>query len=339
MNVDKFFRVHKQKRDVGVEIEVEGHSLYKGHLDYWYVEHDGSLRGEDNAEYVLREPLSQEGLKEALLEINKTFELHKAEVDMSRRTSTHVHINCTQLSMIELFNFITLLLIFEESLVDWCGDERNGNLFCLQSKDAEGMLQNLKKFAKGKEKGHLADDIRYSAINLAALNKYGTVELRSLEGTLDTTRILTWVGVLLQLREVAKTFENPMDIISNLSLEAPRAFSKRMLGKYTKFLFVGKKRIRKVLDGARRAQDIAYTVDWEIWNREEKPRFEEEVGRVQGLEVEEIVKMREAFDEAPVPMEDRIVKFPEGIDRVMIMDEAGIAIPPPVPNRFKVEFE
>ena len=111
MNVDKFFRVHKQKQDVGVEIEVEGRHLYKGHLDHWFVEHDGSLRGEDNAEYVLIKPLSQEGLKEALLAINKTFKLHETEVDMSRRTSTHVHINCTQLSMIELFNFITLLLI------------------------------------------------------------------------------------------------------------------------------------------------------------------------------------------------------------------------------------
>lgn len=44
------------KGDVGIEIEVEGKNLPKHFEKYWRVEADGSLRGEDNAEYVLEKP-------------------------------------------------------------------------------------------------------------------------------------------------------------------------------------------------------------------------------------------------------------------------------------------
>lgn len=272
MKVARALAVPLVRADVGIEVEVEGRDLPKEQTDLWRVEHDGSLRGEDNAEYVLRQPSKIEDLHHALASLQGMFEEEGSVVDLSRRTSTHVHINCTQLEMIELFNFITLLLIFEELLVGWCGGDRDGNLFCLQSKDAEGMLEVLKKFAKSRDRSLLRDNIRYSAINLAALRKYGSIELRSLEGTIDEKRILTWVGVLLRLRSIATNYADPTEIVNQLSEFEIAPFSKQVLGPYAKDFFKGKGKVKKVLGGVRRAQDIAYTVDWNIHKQIDKPQ-------------------------------------------------------------------
>lgn len=272
MIVSKMFRVEPVKEDVGIEIEAEGENLWKGVSDYWRTEPDGSLRGKDNTEYVLKQPVCLTKLKLSLLDLKAQLRRSGSVIDMSRRTSTHVHINCTNLEFVELVNYITLLLVYEELLVDWCAPSRKGNLFCLQSKDAEGLLFTIRNFVIREERRELGDNIRYSAINLASLAKYGSVEIRSLEGTVDEDRILDWVGVLVHLRDMAKTFKNPIDIISKLSEEEPRKFSKRILGDYYDKFFVGLKRIKKTIDGARRAQDIAFCRGWEIKEKKEEDK-------------------------------------------------------------------
>jgi len=339
MKVQRFFNTVPVKEDVGVEIEVEGKHLFKGHLDYWHLEHDGSLRGEDNVEYVLRRPVEIKGLKIALEELNGCLKEHGSVVDMSRRTSTHVHINCTGLEMIELFNFLTLLFIFEELLVGWCGDDRDGNLFCLQSKDAEGLLVSFLAFAREKERGYLENQVRYSAINLASLNKYGTVELRSLEGTLDEERIMKWTSTLLSLREAAKTFKNPMEIIAALSEKEPKVFSKDMLGKHHRSFFKGLGRSRKILDGARRVQDIAYLVDWDMYPKDGKKKVvkkEEEPALVFPEGHEAVwghpadVKHRDHQGKVPAPRDLRRAEIEMGF---------VAPAPPPVPPLRELDFE
>lgn len=265
----KFFNIIRQAGDVGVEIEVEGRNLYKDMLQDWRVEHDGSLRGQDNAEYVLRKPLPPKELREAIKDLKKTFDKAGSKVDLSRRTSTHVHINCTNLKMIELMNYVTLLLIFEEFLVDWCGGDRNGNLFCLQSKDAEGLIEVLRIFVQEPNKQHFQDNIRYSAINLAALNKYGSLEMRSLRGTIDEDEIMLWVDTLLHLRERAAMYSNPIEIVQSTSLDGIEKFVKDNLGTKAKVFYKGRNKARKLMEAIRRVQDVAFAGDWnrEVWQK------------------------------------------------------------------------
>lgn len=315
MKVRNLFNVRKVTGDIGIEIETEGHNLWKGDDDFWRTEADGSLRGEDSAEYVLKYPLSHDKVKMALLRLHTHLKRSKSTVDLSRRTSTHIHINCTELTFTELTNYLTLLLVFEELLVDWCSPTRKGNLFCLQSKDAMGMLHALRKFVETKITRSLGDNIRYSAINLASLRKYGSVEVRSLEGTVDIDRILEWSGVLLHLREEAKKFQNPIEVISFLSEEEPVKFSKRILGEYYSSFFKGAGRNRKVIDGARRAQDIAYCRAWE---REEEEHIE-------------VAPLQNPWAEAPRPVpQPRPIHRDELMEGVQHLDD-NIKVAPPQP--------
>lgn len=245
----------------GVELEMEGDSLPK-HIPrgIWKVEEDGSLRGNDNAEYVFQMPLNKEEATNAFSYLIDYLEEFGEGLSPSRRTSTHIHVDCRTLNMNQLFNFIILLIVFEELLVDWCGEERKGNLFCLQTKDAEGFFIRVEDFLNHKHKDYLGDKIRYSAINLAALPKYGSVEVRSLRGTVDKEIFNTWLGVLAHLRKVAEVYDNCWDIVTEMSQDGPVVFSKKILGPFAKTFYTGRGRSLKVLDGIRRGQDIASLV-------------------------------------------------------------------------------
>ena len=257
--VRKFFNRGYEESLIGVEIEVEGYLLPE-EISGWISEEDGSLRGAENIEYVLRKPQNRKGLETHLKKLSKTLKDQGAVIDMSRRTSTHVHINCGDLTLLELANFTTLLFIYEELLIDWCGKSRRGNLFCLQSKDAEDILDTITQFWKNGSRVQLGDNIRYSAINLASLNKYGSVELRALYGTVDTKTILTWVDALLHLKEMAKKYDTPAEILMEASFRGTEDFAKEALPK--EFL-KGKAAYRKVLDGIRRVQNLVFLPDWD----------------------------------------------------------------------------
>lgn len=280
MNVAEFLKVPLIKGDLGVEIELEGVDLYKGYLHQWRVEADGSLRGEDNAEYVLKEPLDLPEVENALNTLEAYLEEFDSQVILSRRTSTHIHVNVTELDTKHLLNFIALLFTFEDFLVNWCAPSRKGNLFCLRSRDAEAIYDSLRPLFNSASTIDLNNYIRYSAINLAALLKYGSVEIRSLEGTMDVDRILTWCSMLLRLREVAQQYENPISIIQDMSELGDVAFAKKVLGEYSKILFVGKGRKKLLIDCIRRSQDLAFEYNPKAWAVKEQKEKVVEAERI-----------------------------------------------------------
>ena len=248
----------------GIELEMEGNILPKVIPGpEWRVEHDGSLRGEDNAEYVLRKPLSYEDSLKAFSKLVYYIDLVGEDPDPSRRTSTHVHVDCRGLHMEQLISFIVLFLTFEEFLVDWCGEERKGNLFSLQTKDAEGFYVALSSFLTTGTPQYLSDNIRYSSINLAALGKYGSVEFRSLRGTLDKKVLGTWLSVLDRLRNLAEVYKNPLEVVYEMSVLGPDGFAAKVLGPHLKAFFKGRGKAQKLVGGIRRAQDIAFLYERE----------------------------------------------------------------------------
>lgn len=259
------------KGDVGIEIEVEGKNLPKHFEKYWRVEADGSLRGEDNAEYVLEKPLTIKQAKLALSHLNMQYKKHQAVVDDTVRAGVHVHINVQQLNIVELYNYMTLYLILEELLVKFCGPYREGNLFCLRACDAEWLLFRLSEAARSRQfRRVLTDDnLRYGSMNVKALGTYGSLEFRAMRGTRDLNLIHKWATILLDLREAAKKFTDPKDIINGYSEGDADAFLVKCLGEHVE-IFKGFDNIPKMLnDGMRRAQDIAFCCDWQQFFQEE----------------------------------------------------------------------
>ena len=111
---------YKTNGDLGIEIEVEGLNL-PVIRSYWNEEYDGSLRGECK-EFVLKKPSSLAGVVKALNHLDKAYIERGTEVFESVRAGVHVHVNVQKLTTVELFSFMTAYIIFEDLLVNFCGN-------------------------------------------------------------------------------------------------------------------------------------------------------------------------------------------------------------------------
>lgn len=270
--------------DVGVEIEVEGKGLPLRVKD-WLSEVDGSLKGEESREFVLAKPSSLIEVRKALDNLDKAYIDMGTRVDNTVRAGVHVHINCQHLTMTQLVNFMVCYLIIENVLVKWCGDFREGNLFCLRACDADDLLRVLIEAFRGDRKHYKLllrqDHYRYASMNVKALGDYGSLEFRAMRGTRDLDVIYKWAEALYGLREFSKTFKRPSDIVEAFSIESPEGFFQMALGKHAKE-FTPKNKgdlIPMLTDGMRCAQDVAYARDWDS--------FEPKMKTIGGLEFEE----------------------------------------------------
>lgn len=248
--------------DLGIEIEVEGRNL-PFLRNYWNNERDGSLQGEESAEYVLQRPMTLEDVRKALDYLEKEYRENNTRVDETIRAGVHVHVNCQKLTMTQLYSFMTVYLVLENILVKWCGEARCGNVFCLRASDAEWLLTSIRMAAEGRKfKGQFhSDNLRYASMNVKALGDYGSLEFRSMRGTRNLDLIYLWAKTLLELREFAKGFNNPAEIIEAFSIKGPNKFMKDALGEsYKHFSMPDEDRL--LWEGMRNAQDIAYCADW-----------------------------------------------------------------------------
>lgn len=180
IKVMEAFRLPKRAStsgDVGIEIEVEGDNLPRPD-EYWRCERDGSLRGE-SMEYVLEEPLKLPKALDALAHLDACYIRGNTNVHESVRAGVHIHINVQKLTVVELFSFMTAYLILEDLLIKYCGEYREGNLFCLRTRDAEFLLHTLEGVASKKNyEAFSSDMLRYASMNVCSLWRYGSLEFR-----------------------------------------------------------------------------------------------------------------------------------------------------------------
>lgn len=263
------FKNSAQTGEIGLEIECEGQNLFNTPFQYWTCHQDGSLRetaGHAPIEYVLKAPLKLKEIRDALQYLDTKLKEAGSKVVKSQRTSVHVHVNCQKMTLRELFCYICLYLIFEELLVEWSGPERAGNLFCLRAKDSEfyiGMLESVLKTASFKQ---WREDYRYSACNVASIPKFGSLEFRSMQGTVDTKLIYTWVSILVMLKEASQTYDNPVEIVDDFVNLGPLPFFKKIFKDDSmRQLFESSPGLSgKLWDGLRLMRDVAHSCEWNL---------------------------------------------------------------------------
>lgn len=260
------------KGDVGIEIEVEGKRLPKGEdvPPPWAFHNDGSLRGEDNAEYVLQSPLPFEAVPEAVDALWAKFREKNSVIDDSNRTSVHIHLNCQDFHLNRLTAFAALYFTVEDILTHWCGEHRVGNLFCLRAKDAPAIISQFRQFIKSDGRTRLSEHLHYAGLNGNALTKFGSLEIRTLRGVSDPAVILDWIGILERLYKLSGEFKDPRDICALFSAEGPFSFFQSVLGekgdKVRQDIGWNYDQIQdSMYEGIRLAQDLCYCRDWDLY--------------------------------------------------------------------------
>ena len=275
-DIRKLIGLNKTKGDIGLEIEVEGYDMPNNSTvqNFWRVEHDGSLRGEEAREFVMRQPLPVAELHNAIDELDVAFSNANTHLDDSIRAGVHCHINVQDLTVKQMINFAIAYYVLEEVLIDYCGEHRIGNHFCLRSKDAEYIIESLKYVARDRSLHHLdSDNLRYASLNYRSLFRYGSLEFRAMGTSRDLSRIKTWAETLYNIKEVAIKYDDPRDIITSISGDGVLEFCRHLLGTHHASFITDEKCSPKLMAGMRIAQEVAYCTDWStsrennnIWN-------------------------------------------------------------------------
>lgn len=194
---------------IGLELETEncrriGREVSTGDIERlgFQTATDGSLRG-TAFEFISR-PMA---MKHALASLTDFFELTKFdERNYSDRCSTHVHVNCTDLTLEQISNVALVYQVVEEILFEFVGHNRESNIYCIpwnQCRNHHRLVSNFLAEPRHTLKGWN----KYTALNLLPLMILGTVEFRQLDGTSDMKRLTTWINLIGSIFKYATKME------------------------------------------------------------------------------------------------------------------------------------
>lgn len=268
--------------EVGIELEVEGVRRGSGHFSAWpHVRNwvskgDGSLR--NGQEYVTRTPVKVDDKLKGRIGSLVTA-LSGNVTNDSIRTSCHVHVNVLPLTPIELVVGCTSFWLVEEILSDYWGEERKGNSYALRLSDGmnlENVISALgtKKFFKLPSSTYEITGLqRYSALNLSAFEKHGSVEFRGMRGTVDTDILHNWVRTVHHIMHTAsKRYKTPIHLIENyMNTSNAVDFLKKICGPHiSNQLDFSEEKLDKVNDNAIKLAELAYmheedAASWDKW--------------------------------------------------------------------------
>lgn len=281
INPHKMIPIANYRGEVGIEVEVEGHNLPHEIKSYWEAKKDGSLRGADNCEYVLRQPCQRKSVKKFLKYLSDQLKKADAKIDNSPRTSVHVHLNMNKKSLTDCYTLAVMYYLFEDAMHRIAGESRVGNLFCLGASDAEFIIDVLVKSARQRKFNLNPDQLRYTSVNLCAIQHFNSVEFRALRGTTDPHVIGEWVELLLSLKDAASKYHDPAELMGDFSRLGPENLTEVVFGKRAILITSQRGYEQRMWDAARLVQEVAYATDW---HKEVKPKRFFEVGNQGGLD-------------------------------------------------------
>lgn len=213
--------VREHKGDLfGIELELEGRNV--GLRDVatrgWQRHEDGSLRGE-SIEYTTTGAKPVAECKSLVDNLFSKFKENGVKFNDSIRTSTHVHLNFADKPLKQAINFFTLFTMLEEPLQYYSGEDRKGNLFCISTREAEGIVGVLASgIAMGSLDRFAGDRYKYAACNLSTLYKFGTIEVRTMRGANSADMVNKWLDILDDMYQYSlNVMKSPADLVVNLS--------------------------------------------------------------------------------------------------------------------------
>lgn len=227
-------------RRVGVELEYENitsHPSDSLDLNLWEVVEDGSLRIINDDTYSLelryRGALGGYDSERALASLNK-FLVRNKDIMCTERTGLHVHIDFRDVNNLQLRNFLINYLIAEPFLYEYCGNDRNNNIFCLPLYKTPHLIYDhlsSYRFSCPKDLGYYISKMyKYSGMNILSIQKKGSVEFRMHHATTSVEEVITWINILLSL--VENSLHENINV-KKLSKNLTFNYIKKLFGKYS----------------------------------------------------------------------------------------------------------
>ena len=270
MKIRELLNLRQRDGDIGVEIEVEASNNLPGNAripTIWRCVSDGSLRG-SAAEYVFREPIKAYKINRAIEGLKKAFKDYGTNLKHSFRAGVHVHVNVLEMTLDEVINFACVYYCLESVLMNFCGESRKGNHFCLRAKDAEYPVYLLHQAAmNGDISVFQSESLKYAAINFNALGRFGSLEFRAMETQPELSKIVDWVYILMSIRKFSKELTNRREIAFQISYLGPENWVKKVLGDAYYDMLNYPELSQNLMQDMRRVQAVLYT--------EEKPSNKE----------------------------------------------------------------
>jgi hypothetical protein len=203
--VHEVFGRQKRVADVGIELEVEGGGLPSNNVPHWQCKAEGSLQ--NGIEYITK-PIKADMVETYVDNLRKYItDVHGGVIVPSYRCSTHVHVNVGPISLSDALGFAVVFTMFEPVVLGLCGNQRDGNLFCMSSYDTGEVIQSfdqmLSYLARIKTHGYGFERGKYSALNFGRLADLNTMEVRCFPLSMEGKVVSKWVSWLLAMRDLA----------------------------------------------------------------------------------------------------------------------------------------
>lgn len=202
----------------GIELEVErdggfGEEEYDGLEQFGRAVEDGSLRGGTE---IVTKPLTLAQTQDFADWYDNWKE--KANIQLSERCSTHIHVNVQDMNAVQLRSFVWLSIACEEVLMLFASKQRKNNTYCVTVRDSINLSRWWSDILyRFENKKGLMDALsgapKYAAIGGFRLRDYGTIEFRMFDGLEEGRLLKDYCMILESLRSVAMTtpFEKLLD--------------------------------------------------------------------------------------------------------------------------------
>jgi hypothetical protein len=215
MNFDDFMKaklsnymIFKQvKGTFGIEIELEGVHLPIVNDPIWSSKAENSLRN-GGMEYITN-PIDLDAIPDVVSSLHKQIHFHPAVKvrNEAHRTSTHIHVNYQNETIGAVISSVVLFTLVEPVFLRLCGDNRDGNLFCLSSYDTGDLtnfMDHFLQFFVSQGRNPYPQRGRYAALNVASLITFGTLEYRCFPQSLDGLETQKWARWAANIRTQAR---------------------------------------------------------------------------------------------------------------------------------------
>jgi hypothetical protein len=228
-------------RLIGVELEYEGvKSMPESReLAGWSATSDGSLR-DGGIEFRFSSPA---GGLEAAKRIRRIKRLQASgKWKTSRRTSMHVHVDCMDLTIGQVFNVLSVYALLEPVLFNFVDKARVISPYCVPFfRSDSGEVGKLYNFHKGMEQYNstslynsvvrsvFTSGVKYSCVNIGSLSYFGSIEFRHAE-IMPTLKTFKWIAMLLRIVQAGANMKSPSEAIDSFDSLGAERFSELIIG-------------------------------------------------------------------------------------------------------------